>query len=74
MTNPKLWRQVTVFGEKLPTSEDPLKPPEGCYSSCFMATEKVCRCTCRGAFHGLGRLNQRAKTQKENNRKGGLRQ
>jgi hypothetical protein len=69
MTGSKLWRQSTVFGEKLPMSEDPLKPPEGCCSSCYLANEKVCRCTCRGAYHGLGRLNKRTRGDLEKPRR-----
>jgi hypothetical protein len=65
MTESKLWRQSTVFGEKLPLKADPTKPPEGCCESCFMATEKVCRCACHGAYHGLGRLNKRTKDEKK---------
>jgi hypothetical protein len=53
-----VWNQTTIFGEKLdlPTKEE---LEVLCCESCYTAKEKTCTCKCRGAYHGLGRLNSR---------------
>lgn len=64
MTEPKKWRQSTVFGVKLeiPEKRDLDKV---CCASCYYAEEPVCNCKCHGAYHGLGRLNKRTKRDSE---------
>jgi hypothetical protein len=64
----RMWKQSTIFGEKLdlPSKEE---LEELCCESCYTAKEKTCVCKCHGAYHGLGRLNERSQQGKEETEK-----
>lgn len=59
-----MFKQSNLFGDKLPLPKGPKELREVCCESCFNATEEKCDCRCKGAYHGLGRLNKREAGQK----------
>ena len=62
-------KQVRLInGKKIDAvSCGPLHPPKGCTEACYSAlTEKeACTCRCHGAYHGIGRINNRLVMQEK---------
>jgi hypothetical protein len=54
-----------LFGQQLPMNpKNPNLPPEHtCDERCYDAEGERCSCRCGGAYHGLGRLNQRERKE-----------
>lgn len=51
--------QANLMGKPI-VSKDQDKPwlSLGCCKRCYFAKGKRCTCKCKGAFHGLGKLNE----------------
>jgi hypothetical protein len=42
-----------------------LPPKQACDEKCYDAEGERCQCRCGGAYHGLGRLNNRERKEAE---------